>query len=454
MERERESEMTRKRTAARLHLLTVRQVQTAGHGDHSDGGGLVLRIRSERVSQAGNSMSATESWVFRYTSPSGRRREMGLGVVRRGSPAQVGDSLTGARKLARDARDQLVAGRDPIDERDSRRDELRQADEAKKAEMARERLTLARVARGYHERAIEPRLTAKHAAQWIASLENHIPPELWNAPIDGIAAPALLAALSKVRPHERARNLKGDRVPETLQRIRQRLDTVFEDAIFHGHCTINPAAAIRRKMRETLPAKSAGKFAVLPYREAPALLQKLRAAVGTAARCLEFAVLAAARTNEVLAAEWIEFDLEAGLWVIPKAKMKANEEHTVCLSPRALEIVKAQAGQDANLVFPSTMLEGRPMSNMALLAVLERLGMREQTTVHGLCRSTFSTWANETGAARPDVIEACLAHREADKVRAAYNCAKYIEERRALLEAWAQYLAQPPAQVIPIDRAA
>jgi integrase len=102
---------------------------------------------------------------------------------------------------------------------------------------------------------------------------------------------------------------------------------------------------------------------------------------------------------------------------------------------------------DLRYVFPSTMTKpgqpARPMSNMAMLAVLGRLGMRDRTTVHGLCRSTFSTWANETGAARPDVIEATLAHSESDKVRAAYNRAQFNDERRALLAAWAEYLSKP-----------
>jgi len=88
---------------------------------------------------------------------------------------------------------------------------------------------------------------------------------------------------------------------------------------------------------------------------------------------------------------------------------------------------------------------------MAMLTALGRMGLRDRTTVHGLCRSTFSTWANETGAARPDVIEACLAHEETNRVRAAYNRAKFNDERRALLTAWADYLAHQPAQVLPFE---
>ena len=129
-----------RKTAAKLHLLTVREVQTAPDGDHTDGGGLLLRVRGDSA-----------SWVLRYTAVSGRRREMGLGVARRSNSAQTGDSLTTARKLAHEARDLVQRGGDPIDERDGKRDTARQVEVAKKAEHARERMTLARAARAYHE---------------------------------------------------------------------------------------------------------------------------------------------------------------------------------------------------------------------------------------------------------------------------------------------------------------
>jgi integrase len=308
-------------------------------------------------------------------------------------------------------------------------------------------MTLCRAARDYHERVIEPRLTEKHSAQWIASLEHHVPPETWHKPIAEIAAPELLAALSGVR----ALADSASRVPETLSRVRQRLDAVFEDAIFHGRCLTNPAAAIRRKMRETMPAKQKGQFAALPYRELPDFMVLLRDAQGIAARSLDFALHTASRTSEVLLAEWSEFDLDTAVWTIPADRMKAGEEHTVYLSPRALEILEAHKKLHPCYVFPSVALEDSPQSNMAMLAVLDRIGMRDRTTVHGLCRATFSTWANETAAARPDVIEACLAHREADKVKAAYNRAKFSDERRALMLAWAEFLARPVASnVVPI----
>jgi integrase len=436
--------MARKRTSGTLHVLTVRQVQTAGDGDHQDGGGLLLRVRGESA-----------AWVFRYTSPSGRRREMGLGVVLRGSPRQAGDSLTGTRDAAHKARDLLRQGLDPIDERDAGKVRKREAEQVAKAAKAREHWTLCRAARDYHERAIEPTKTTKHSADWINSLENHLPAELWNAPIVSITPRQVLAALTKVAPHERARNFTGDWLAETVKRMRQRLDAVFEDAIFHERCTANPAAAVRRKMTESASKAKPGQLRALPYREAPALLQRVREAQGTAARCLELAVLTVARTGEVLEAAWAEFDLDGGVWVVPGRRMKGGEDHAVHLPPRAVEVIRGQLGQHETWVFPSPMSQGRvqvkALSNMSILTLLDRMGMRDRTTVHGLCRATFSTWAYETAAARPDVIEACLAHREADKVKAAYNRAQFTDERKALLQAWAYYLARPAAQVIAME---
>lgn len=428
--------MTKPMRSAALHLLTAKHLQNAPSGDHSDGGGLLLRVRA-----------GSASWVFRYTALTGRRREMGLGVAHLGSAAQAGGALTSARALAHVARELVKLGTDPIDQRDSRRGAERAGEIAKKAEKARDHMTLCRAARDYHERVIEPRMTTKHSAQWISSLEHHVPPEIWHKPIADIEPPELLNGLTGVRALADA----ALRVPETLSRVRQRLDAVFEDAIFHKRCTSNPAAALRRKMRETMPAKQVGRFAALPYREVAGLMVALRAAEGTAARSLEFALLTAARTSEVLEACWAEIDFEAGAWVIPGERMKGGEAHTVYLSEPASQLLKSQQGLHRTLIFPAVSGKGRPQSNMAMLAALGRLGYRDRTTVHGLCRATFSTWANETNAARSDAIEASLAHREADKVKAAYNRAKFADERRALMQAWADYLARPvSSNVLPI----
>jgi integrase len=278
-----------------------------------------------------------------------------------------------------------------------------------------------------------------------------VPDALWHAPIDSVTPPALLEALLGVR----ALADSDKKVPETLQRVRQRLDAVFEDAMFHGHCSSNPAAAIKRKMAEGQGKRKRGQFAALPYRDAPAFMARLREQQGIGARCLEFAMLTIARTSEAIDLAWPEVDLDVGEWVVPGERMKGGETHTVHLVPRAVEILREQLKLGSNFAFPSPMLEDAPLSNMGMLTVLKRMEMQSETTVHGLCRATFSTWANETAAARPDVIEACLAHQEGNKIRAAYNRAQFMAERIALLEAWADFLSKPyVSNVVPIQGAA
>jgi integrase len=185
-------------------------------------------------------------------------------------------------------------------------------------------------------------------------------------------------------------------------------------------------------------------------------MQAIGAAEGVGARALEFAVLTAARTNEALGARWCEIDADAKLWRIPAQRMKARRPHDVPLSARALAVLERMRGLDDELIFSGAIDKhgkAAELSNMTMLAVLSRLGLRERTTVHGLARATFSTWANERGIARPDVIEAALAHAEGDKTRAAYNRANFDDERRALLEAWAAYLGREAAPVVELRAA-
>jgi integrase len=421
----------RRLNMATLHLLTVREVQSFQNGTHADGGGLFIRVRDNAA-----------RFVFRYTSPAGERREMGFGAAHRGSAAQAGQSLTSARELAAHARALLQRGIDPIEERDRAREAARahrrQVEQAELEKLQREneceQNTLAKHAREYHERVIEPTRTAKHSAQWINSLEQHVPDAIWNGPITSTTAPQLLDFLLELRKT----------VPETASRVRQRLEAVWEDAIFRGVCSTNPAAATLRKLQEARLRREVQHLRKPDYQAVPALMQRIRAAEGTSARCLEFTVLTAARTREAIGAQWSEIDLETGLWQVPKERMKANKPHEVFLSTRAIEVVRGQLGLHERFLFPSPRSESQPLSNMAMLSLLERLKLHTETTVHGLARGTFSAWSNDTAVARPDVIEACLAHTIENKIRAAYMAgAKFAPERRALMQAWADYLATP-----------
>lgn len=411
--------------STKLHLLTVRQVLAASGGELTDGGGLIARIGEGRA-----------SWVFRFTSPSGRRREMGLGTCDRTSSAAAGESIKAARAAAAKARALLaeVPPVDPIDARARARESARQVDTERRALRAAELALLARVARTYHQTVIEGSRSTKHAADWINSLERHVPGNLWRRPIATIAAPDLLDGLLPLyRSH-----------PETASRVRQRLEAVFDDAVFRGLCAGNPAAAIRRKITEAKVDRKVEPHRALPYLEVPGFVRELRKQRGTAARALEFGLLTAARTAEIIGLTWAEIDEPARLWIVPAERMKAKEAHRVPLAASALAILKRQRELGSAYVFPSPGRIDRPLSNIAMLKVLERMKYLKRTTVHGLCRASFSTWANETAAARPDVIEACLAHREADRVAAAYNRAQFNTERAELLEAWARHVLNEP----------
>ena len=286
----------------------------------------------------------------------------------------------------------------------------------------------AQYAKAYHEKHVEPLRTFKHGQQWINSIEQHVPAALLDATLDRITAIALLDGLVPILR----------KVPETGSRIYQRLAAIFDAAVIDGMRPDNPATPIRRELRKRAGPRRRDNFESMPYQQVAAFTRRLQAAAGNSPRCLEFAILTAARTSEALTAHWAEFDRQARTWTIPATKMKCRERHVVYLSDRVLEILDGQEGQNETFVFPSPRSLEAPMSNMSLLVTLRRLGIKG-VTVHGF-RSTFSTWANELGIAKPDAIEAALAHREQNAVRRAYNRSQFLAERRALMVAWGDFL--------------
>lgn len=185
------------------------------------------------------------------------------------------------------------------------------------------------------------------------------------------------------------------------------------------------------------PAKlTRGHHAALPYADVPAFITSLRERDGTAALALEFAILTAARSGEVMGARWAEMDLVAKVWTIPGNRMKAGREHRVPLSARALEIVTALAeAKTGDFVFPGNKPD-KPLSAMALEMVLRR--MKTDATVHGF-RSSFRDWAgNETSFPR-EIAEQALAHVIGDKAEQAYRRGDALERRRELMQAWTSY---------------
>ena len=186
----------------------------------------------------------------------------------------------------------------------------------------------------------------------------------------------------------------------------------------------------------------------MPFDELPAFMACLREQHGIAARALEFTILTAARTGETTGATMAEIDATARVWTVPADRIKAEREHRVPLSARAIAIVEETATAGGRFIFPGAR-RGKPLSNMAMLSVLERMG-RANVTVHGF-RSTFKDWTSERTNFPREVSEAALAHIVGDKVEAAYRRGDLFEKRRKLMEAWADFCAKPAGDnVVPI----
>ncbi len=226
-------------------------------------------------------------------------------------------------------------------------------------------------------------------------------------------------------PQLRSTSARG--VPnETASRVRGRIEAVLAYASARGWRTGENPARWRGHLDRLLPAKSkvarVSHHAALPWQQLPSFIAELRSHRATAARALEFAILTAARTGEVLGARWSEFDLPAGAWAIPASRMKANKGHRIPLSPGALEILKEmhslRLDDAASYVFPGQRAN-RPLSQLSMLMLLRRM-KRGDLTVHGF-RSTFRDWVEEETATPHAVAEAALAHTIGNKVEAAYR---------------------------------
>ncbi len=280
-----------------------------------------------------------------------------------------------------------------------------------------------------------PRWTANHAYDVLRSLEKEVFPIIGARPIAEIAAPDVLDTIRKIEGRK-AYDVAG----RTLQRVR----AVFAYAIASGRSRHNPAAEIKGALAPTPKKKH---FAALPIEEMPEFLHKLAdyqsrvkasPLVMAATRLL---ALTFVRTGEVRGAQWAEFDLEKKLWNIPAERMKSREPHIVPLSSQAIEILKALrplTGHGA-LLFPNRNGEGKPIRENTVNKVIEIIGYKGRMTGHGF-RTVASTFLNNLGTIRPDVIEAQLAHADKNAVRAAYNRADYMEYRTAMMQFWADTL--------------
>lgn len=373
--------------------------------------------------------SGGRTWVLRATM-AGRRRDMGLG----GFPDVP---LADARTAARNARELIRAGLDPIKE-------ARAAVSARRASLAKD-LTFKEAAAAYMAAHEAGWRNAKHANQWKNTLATYAYPQIGELLVRDVELTHVLAILEP---------LWGEKT-ETATRLRGRIEQVLDWATARGHREgLNPARW-RGHLDKLLarPSKVARvtHHSALPVSEVGAFMTALRDAEGMGARALEFSVLTAARSGEVRGATWTEIDLASGVWTVPGARMKAGREHRVPLSAPALKLLKALPRLDgSDLVFPAP--RGGPLSDMTLTAVLRR--MKVTAVPHGF-RSTFRDWASERTNYPRDAAEMALAHAIGDKVEAAYRRGDLFEKRRKMMNDWATYcgLSSMTGGVIPITRA-
>jgi len=357
----------------------------------------------------------------------GRRRCMGLG-----SACTI--SLAKARELANKVAEAVNEGRDPIAER--------KKDRAKA-------ITFSEAAVKCHADIGPGWRSDRHRAHWLPMLTNHAK-QLSNKMVSEITAEHVAQVLKPLWLKQ----------PDLALRLRERIEKVLDWAKAKEYREgENPAAwkgNLKFRMPPLPPKRSRVKhMAALPYDEMPAFMAQLRALDDSLhrARALEFTILTVARSGETLGATWDEIDFTERLWAVPAQRMKMHMSHVVPLCDRALQIIQGQyENRPSRLIFPGFRDE-RPLSNDAMLSVVERLGV--DATVHGF-RSTFRDWAGDLMAARfpRDVVELALAHTAGDATERAYRRGTALEHRRELMKAWAAYCDRPPEadNIIPMER--
>jgi integrase len=233
------------------------------------------------------------------------------------------------------------------------------------------------------------------------------------------------------------------KIPETASRLCARMESIFDYATVMGWCAGENPARWRGHLNKALPARASVRpvkhHAALPWTDLPAFMADLRAREAIAARALEFAILTAARSGEVLGARWHEVDLKSAVWTVPAGRMKAKREHRVPLEPVSINLLRAMlpaADDKSSYVFPRYASQ-RPLSIMALAMLLRRME-RSNLTVHGF-RSCFRDWAGETTPHPREVVQQALAHRTGDKVEQAYARGDLFTKRRKLMQEWADF---------------
>ncbi|WP_461478878.1 tyrosine-type recombinase/integrase [Pararhodobacter aggregans] len=436
------------RLAKELSALDVRRLEHPGRGRN-----VVFPVGG--VSGLGLQITPTgaRTWLLRV-SIGGRRREIGMG----GFPEV---SLAQARERAREAKDAIRQGIDPVEERKAARAALVAA--------RRRGLTFSEAVDKYLSAKEAEFSNAKHKAQWRSTLETYAVPALGDMAVQAIDVRDVLRVLQPIWQDK----------TETASRLRGRIEAVLSWATVYGHRMGDNPARWKGNLKELLPAaeKVAKKenWPAIALDEAAAWMADLRTRGGMGALALQFIALTAARSGDVRGATWGEIDMNKGLWVVPGPRMKMKREHRVPLSSAALDVLRALPGVDgadkSALVFPA--IKGGELSDMTISAAMKRLheakreaqgpdlredegGYRDPRTKrpavpHGL-RSTFRDWVAERTSYPGDMAEVALAHRISNAVEAAYRRGDMVEKRRRMMADWADFLtgAAKAGQVVRI----
>lgn len=396
-------------TYARIAKITI-------PGRYFDGGtGLHLLVKS----------ATRKYWVFRFMF-NGARQDMGLGVFPR-------VSLADARKAAQEARIQLDSGASPL--------EKKTAEKTAKAHVEARRNTFKEFALEYVEAKRPEWRNQKHADQWVFTLTEYAFPLIGAKPLDEIDTEDVLKILQPIWRDK----------TETASRLRGRIERILSAATTRKlRAGVNPA--IWRGHLDTLLAQPRKVTRVkhhtaLPYPQIAAFIESLQVRDAMTALALEFTILTAARTGEVIGAKRSE--VTESLWLVPAVRMKAGRSHRVPLVARALAILERAQAKDPKSEYLFSR-NGRPLSNMAMLTLLKR--MKCTVTVHGF-RSAFRDWASEATRHSPELAEMALAHTIGNKVEAAYRRGDLLEARRQLMLDWEAHCMGTFGKVIALKAA-
>lgn len=384
----------------------------------ADGGGMYLEVMP----------NGSKYWRLKYRF-AGKEKRLALGVYPKMSLAE-------ARKERERAKGFLKDGKDPSEEMSKKA--------LKAANMTSAENSFESVALEWYGKRIHIWVPS-HAADVKRRLEVNVFPDLGRRPIAEIEAPDLLATVRKIEE-------RGSY--DLAHRVLSVCGQVFRYGIATGRCKRDISADLRGALT---PHKKKHQAAVKPE-ELPELMRSIISydQMGDRQTCLALQLLAYTfvRTNELIGAEWAEFDMDTALWIIPAGRMKMKTEHVVPLSAQSMAILEElkAIGGGSRFVFPGRNRD-KPISNNTLLFALYRLGYKGKMTGHGF-RAVASTALNEMGF-RPDVIERQLAHCERNEVRGAYNRAEYIKDRRAMMQSWSEYLVAVAAgaKVLPFRAA-